>query len=115
MLERKGMNILTKENSMILRGLGITSIMLHNFLTSPQFGLSRCNEMSFSTEKTWVFLNSLSHGNMIAEFIAFLGWAGVPVFVFLTGYDIAISASPVDVNIIQFVISKSNGRNCSFY
>jgi hypothetical protein len=86
------MDMLSKENSMILRGLGITSIMLHNLLTIPQFGLSRCNEMSFSTEKTWAFLNSLGHGNMIAEFIAFLGWAGVPVFVFLTGYGVAISA-----------------------
>lgn len=40
------MDILSKDNSLILRGLGITSIMLHNFLTNPQFGLSRCNEMS---------------------------------------------------------------------
>lgn len=97
------MDILSKDNSLILRGLGITSIMLHNFLTNPQFGLSRCNEMSFSTEKTWAFFYSLGHGNTIAEFIAFLGWAGVPVFIFLTGYGVAISSPSSFQNSILYI------------
>ena len=97
------MEILSKENSFILRGLGITTIILHNFLSIPQFGLSRCNEMSFLTERTWAFLNNLVHGNIIAEFIAFLGWAGVPVFVFLTGYGVAISSSPSHINSKKYI------------
>ena len=103
------MDILSKDNSLILRGLGITSIMLHIFLTNPQFGLSRCNEMSFSTEKTWAFLNSLGHGNMIAEFITFIGWVAMPVFVFLTGYGVTISSSSSHLEPKKY-IKKLGGR-----
>ena len=97
------MDILSKDNSLILRGLCITSVILHNFLTFPQFGLSRCNEMSFSVEKTWAFLNSLGHGNMIAEFITFIGWVAMPVFVFLTGYGVTISSSSSHLEPIEYI------------
>lgn len=107
------MDILSKDNSLILRGLCITSVILHNFLTIPQFGLSRCNEMSFSVEKTWAFLNSLGHGNMIAEFITFIGWVAMPVFVFLTGYGVTISSSSSHLEPKN--TSKSNGLNLFSY
>lgn len=83
------MDLLSKENSKILRGLGIMAIILHNFSICPQFGLSACNEMSFSIENSMAYFSTFKDGNIITEFISFLGWTGVPVFVFLTGYGIA--------------------------
>lgn len=88
-------SLFSKENSNILRGIGILAIMLHNFLHIPQFGLPRENEMSFSEEKAGAFFDMLTSGgwNVIAEWFSFLGWIGVPVFIFLTGYGTAITSS----------------------
>lgn len=94
------MDILTKENSKILRGLAITAIVLHNFLHIDLFGLSSENEMSFSVEKFMAFFSSLDDGLLVAQIFSFLGWVGVPVFVFLTGYGSA-SLTP---HILQGII-----------
>lgn len=86
--------LLSKDNSYILRGLGITVIILHNYLISPQLGFSSCNEMSFSADKTMFFFNSLENGHIVAHYFSFLGWVGVPIFIFLTGYGTALHAAP---------------------
>lgn len=87
--------LLSKENSLILRGLAIMFIMLHNFLHNPSLGFSQENEMSFSSEKAHHFFNVLADGGVNAyELFSFLGWVGVPVFVFLTGYGISKVAPP---------------------
>ena len=87
----KEYNILSKENSAIMRGVAILFIMLHNFLHYGSFGFSKENEMSFSAEKQEVFLNAISapDANIFGEFFSFIGWIGVPVFIFLTGYGLA--------------------------
>ena len=82
-----GNNILTKENSLILRGLGIVAIMMHNFLHNPKLGFSQENEMSFVKSNVEHFFGVVANGqNEIYEVLSFLGWTGV--FVFLTGYGV---------------------------
>lgn len=89
-------NILSKENSLILRGLAILAIMYHNFLHNPMWGFCIENERTFSQEKADAFFNTLAHPSFSIgfEFISFLGWIGVPVFVFLTGYGLAKNYPP---------------------
>ena len=91
---KKSENLLSRDNSMILRGVAILFIMLHNYLHLPTFGFPAENEMVFSSERAMDFFYSICNGsNIIAEFLSHLGWIGVPVFVFLTGYGVA-HASP---------------------
>lgn len=82
-------NILEKENSNILRGVAILSIMLHNFFHYG-FRFASENEMSYSQGKADTFLRSIDSPslNLIGDFFSFLGWVGVPVFVFLTGFGL---------------------------
>lgn len=89
------MKILTKDNSQILRGLAILSIVLHNFLHLGRWGFSGENEMSFVQEKADAFFSVLRAGQHgffgeLCELFSFTGWVGVPVFVFLTGYGVAV-------------------------
>ncbi|MCR4966169.1 MAG: acyltransferase [Bacteroidales bacterium] len=87
-------SLLTRDNSLILRGVAILFIVLHNFLHLGCFGFTGENEMSFSSENAAGFSNAISQGSsIIGEFISHLGWIGVPVFVFLTGYGVALASS----------------------
>lgn len=82
-------HILGKENSNILRGLAIISIMLHNFLHYG-FGFTEENEMDYSQERADAFFHAVNvhETSILGELFSFLGWTGVPVFVFLTGYGL---------------------------
>ncbi len=88
--------LLSRDNSMILRGVAIVFIMLHNFLHLSRFPFTGENEMGFSPEKAEGFFNAVSDGSsVLGEFLSHLGWIGVPVFVFLTGYGVACK-TPVE-------------------
>lgn len=83
--------LLSQENSNVLRGLAIMAIMLHNFFHYG-FGFSSENEGNYIEENVnnfFIAINS-GHTNIIAEILSFLGWIGVPVFIFLTGYGLSI-------------------------
>jgi peptidoglycan/LPS O-acetylase OafA/YrhL len=78
--------------------------MLHNFLHNPQLGFSLENEMSFSNERASLFFNLFQAGQYsIYEFFSFLGWIGVAVFVFLTGYGLAKSSSPSPSEVPRYI------------
>lgn len=92
------MNLLSKENSLILRGLAIIAIMLHNFLHNPKLGFSLENEMVFSIERVNHFYSHINYTLFNPyEWLSFLGWIGVAVFVFLTGYGVAKIPSPSSI------------------
>lgn len=92
-------NILGKENSQILRGLAIMSIMLHNFLHNRSLGFTRENEMSYLSVKADAFFKVISsEGLSIYELFSYLGWVGVAVFVFLSGYGVMKSPPPQTVS-----------------
>lgn len=93
----KVQSLLSRQNSLILRGLAIVFISLHNFLHLKVFGFSGENEMSFSPNNAANFIDALSTGTNIAgEFLSHLGWIGVPVFVFLTGYGTTFTPTKMD-------------------
>ena len=85
--------ILSKENSKVLRGVAIVSIALHNYFV--KLGFSKPNEMSFLIENTNHFFEVAIAGRFFAEIFSFLGWIGVPVFIFLTGYGVATRMPPL--------------------
>ena len=88
--------LLSRDNSYILRGAAIVFIVLHNFLHIELFGFSVENEMSFSVDNADAFFNSLKNStHFFADFFSHLGWIGVPVFVFLTGYGISLRKPPI--------------------
>lgn len=74
-----------------LRGLAIIFIVIHNFVHQVRFGFTCQNESSFLIERTRDYLDRVFSGglgNSFYEFFSFLGWIGVPVFVFLSGYGL---------------------------
>lgn len=77
---------LTKQQCLIIKGLAILIIMLHNFvhtlLDIP------CNESSFIQERTSLFLANLFTSSSIWYILSYVGWIGVPVFIFLSGYGL---------------------------
>lgn len=83
---------LSKDNTQVLRGLAILSIILHNFLHLPQFGFAAQNESSFTLQNTKDFLAGWGDGVLpvIGHVISFIGWVGVPVFIFLSGYGLVM-------------------------
>lgn len=97
-------NILSRNNSNVLRGLGILAIMFHNFLHINGIGFSPENEMSFKMEKTLFFFSKIYSGeaNILADTVSFIGWTGVSVFVFLTGYGLMTKYSTID-SILLFI------------
>ena len=83
-------------------------IVLHNFLHIAMFHLPEENEMSFSAEKANAFFDSLSGlGGSFGGFISHLGWIGVPVFVFLTGYGIALKEPPTSNRTVWAFVKRN--------
>ena len=73
--------------------MAIMSIMLHNFIHLDKFGFARENEMEYHLSRTQVFFDHIINANSIlsvmGDIISFVGWFGVPVFVFFSGYGLA--------------------------
>ena len=88
-------NILSKDYSKVLRALAILSILLHNWFHAG-FSATGCNENTFSVDEIRLFISSIfwDGQNIIVETSSFIGWLGVAVFVFLTGYGTAQSQPP---------------------
>lgn len=93
----KNQGLFSRDNSLILRGVAIMFIVLHNFMHVSAFHLPKENEMSFSIDYANAFFDSLSGlYSIVGGFFSHLGWIGVPVFVFLTGYGVALREPPVN-------------------
>lgn len=91
--------IIPKTQCTIMRGWAILFIALHNFLHLPEFGFAQENETRFCTEGINIFLQNLSVlswggitycETVIYNIFSFIGWVGVPVFVFLSGYGLTV-------------------------
>ena len=92
--------ILSRNNSQILRGVAILFIMLHNFLHFEQWGFTGENEGSYSSIKASDFYNAIMGGSsIVGEFLSHLGWIGVPVFIFLTGYGV-VHTPPLSIGVL---------------
>lgn len=86
---------ITKNESLTLRGIAIFCIMLHNFIHWMD-GIVLENESSFFIENHLTFISSFSDFNVhylknnFLNIFSYVGWYGVPVFVFLTGYGLTM-------------------------
>lgn len=83
---------INRDITLSMRGLAILSISLHNFIHKAIWGYAQQNELKFDVDNTWTFFEHISKDcsffTIIAESISFVGWFGVPVFVFLSGYGL---------------------------
>lgn len=79
---------ISSNESQAMRGVAILCIMLHNFLHLMLPTVE--NEFSFVYSRCDVFINSLSANPAwaLADTMSFLGWYGVAVFIFLSGYGL---------------------------
>ncbi len=74
-----------------MKGYGIMFIALHNLLHVERFtGFIKENENSFDVQRTLDFFNVLNmcDWSIFGQFFSFLGWIGVPVFIFVSGYGL---------------------------
>ena len=81
--------LLNKDDCLVLRGLAITSIFLHNYCHLLP-NASHENEFFFSEENNIYFWNHLFSTDFLVQLFSYLGHLGVPVFVFLTGLGLSI-------------------------
>lgn len=98
-------SFLEKENANILRGLAIVSIMFHNFL-HVAYGFTRENEMDFSEERFGNFIRAidLHPFTILGEWFSFIGWVGVSVFIFFTGFGLGKKYSSYSqINAFQYL------------
>ena len=81
--------VIERDKTTVWRGLAILGIMIHNLLVG-NFGFLSCNEMTYKPEKAMAFWDALVHPSLsiVGDSFAFLGWLGVPVFVFLSGFGL---------------------------
>mgnify|MGYP002868625128 FL=1 len=77
---------MSKEQSNFIKGLGILLIMIHNFV-DILLGISS-NEMVYTRESTDAFLAHIFTTDCIWYFFSFVGWIGVPLFFFISGYGL---------------------------
>lgn len=82
---------LSRKNTEYVRGLAILLIMLHNFCHIFPQVVSE-NEFTYNPSLNDLFFSHASAGNplFIYDLLSFLGWYGVPVFVFLSGYGLTV-------------------------
>jgi peptidoglycan/LPS O-acetylase OafA/YrhL len=81
---------LDRRDTLILKGLGISAIVLHNFF--HLIGPVHENEFAFGPEGFRAFVKSLSTPTTAIEgFFAFFGHFGVELFVFFAAYGLAKS------------------------
>ena len=78
-------NYISKNDSLALRGVCITIIVLHNFIHNVV--PFHENENSFNVIRADYFVNNVFNQPILGT-ISYLGWLGVPMFFFLSGYGL---------------------------
>lgn len=96
---------LTKEQSLLLKGLAIFCILSHNFfhLFPP---ITFQNEMSFNAEYVSQFLNNFNWPNIINCFFSFFGFYGVYIFIFLSGYGLTKKFQQISSSPFYFILKR---------
>lgn len=98
---------LSRKTSEYVRGLAILLIMLHN-LCHIFPAIVTENEFTYNPVLTGLFMAHASSGHplLIYDILSFLGWYGVPVFVFLSGYGLTAKygAGETPLNLREFIL-----------
>lgn len=81
--------ILSKSETDSMRGVAILFIMLHNLLHWKVNTIE--NEYTFVLDRSQLFMEQFKefNGSLWQDICSFLGWYGVAVFLFLSGYGLA--------------------------
>lgn len=92
--EGKGLNrnidlSFSRRQTEIMRGVSIILIMLHNLIHLYP-GVLGESEFNYLKGNISFFFDKLHHGSpvFISDMLSFLGWYGVPVFIFISGYGL---------------------------
>lgn len=90
--------MITRNESESMKGVAILFIVLHNLLHMiSNFGE---NEFFYSSDRTKLFLSNLfSNADTVwMDIFSFLGWYGVPTFIFLSGYGLVMKYEHGKIN-----------------
>lgn len=97
----------SQQDTSILKGFAILCICFHNFFhyLAPSTGE---NEFIFSVNHVHNFFSQLSEtpGNFINTIFSFLGHYGVQIFIFISGYGLAMSMLKNNKQWLSFVIDR---------
>ena len=80
---------LTRLECSALRCIAIVSIMLHNFLHKLP-GAAQENEFAYNVSNDIYFRQSIISSDFLIHLFSYWGHLGVPLFVFLSGYGLAL-------------------------
>ena len=82
--------MIRKEDNLALRGIAILFIAIHNLV--HLLGYAKENEKSFHIERWDDFFSTFTHPSVDITWniFSFIGWVGVPVFIFLSGYGLVM-------------------------
>ena len=94
---------LSREQCFSIKGYGIFLIFIHNFFTNVLE--IKCNEAFYAQENTTAFLNSVISESFLGELFGFVGWIGVPLFFFMSGYGLSKKYQHTDINGYSFIKS----------
>lgn len=91
---------ISKNESLALRGLCISLIVLHNFIHHVVPFTE--NESIFNQSNADFFINNILN-HPILGFFSYLGWIGVPMFFFLSGYGLSKKYGNLVPNKLSFI------------
>ena len=96
---------LTKEDTSILKGIGILCIIMHNLLHWATPLNSKENEFWFVPENIFSFFNAFKDypADSFNIFFSYLGHFGVQLFIFISGYGLAMSMINNHKKYFQFI------------
>ncbi len=80
---------MTRKECSVLRGIAILCIVLHNYCKRVPFAVPE-NEYSFNLDNALLFWKTMQWDTVFTQFFSFWGHLGVPVFVLLSGYGLAL-------------------------
>jgi peptidoglycan/LPS O-acetylase OafA/YrhL len=93
-------NILTKAECSALRGIAIIGIILHNYCHWLPFTIKE-NEYTYHGYYNHYFWEHLFdfNSNIEFDFFSYFGHYGVPIFLFISGYGLALKYESSDKNV----------------
>ena len=86
-----------------IKGWAITLIVIHNYV--DHLMKLYCNEMAYSQENTDAFLNIGFTPVAVWQIFAFMGWIGVALFLFLSGYGLTCKYGSRQINTVSYLKS----------
>ncbi len=86
---------LSYNQTLFFKGIAILCILLHNFFHWVE-PVTYQNEMSFTANSVYCFMEEFSAAETVNGFFSFFGFYGVYVFIFLSGYGLTKAFAPLN-------------------